>query len=244
MAYPYKIEQNFFSEYLSDIENALDMFEKCLTPILGRYLTEFDIYKQKLQEKTLHINYDNPMLYTQRGEFYLYMLQVEYANRFWKTLFNSIPLQKKILLLPRCLSGSNFDNFKVKRTKYGWHQIIHCNDKSNPAWRLTELGEAYNFQVFITMGQRFKEPSFMKIFKTLKKKFGSFGLIAVACLPELALGRTFIMEMGIPTQAIPLLYSGCAKWHGDKKALTTAFDMNSVLKLLGLPLDKEAGGDI
>ncbi|MFX1547034.1 MAG: hypothetical protein ACFFCU_12600, partial [Promethearchaeota archaeon] len=68
--------------------------------------------------------------------------------------------------------------------------------------------------------------------------FGHFGLVAVACLPELALGRTYIMEMGIPTQAVPLLFSGCTKWHGPTQAVSTRFPLKYLLQLLKIDIEK------
>ena len=83
------------------------------------------------------------------------------------------------------------------------------------------------------MGRKFKEPNFLKVFRNLRKKYGHFGLITVACIPELVFGRTYIMEMGIPTQAVPLYFSGCAKWHGTK-ALQTHFPIKLIQQLLGI----------
>ena len=51
----------------------------------------------------------------------------------------------------------------------------------------------------------------------------------VACLSN---DSKKIMEMGIPTQAVPLLYSGCDKWHGPENALVTKFPLHHVLNLL------------
>ncbi|MHA1996132.1 MAG: hypothetical protein ACW97Z_16470 [Candidatus Hodarchaeales archaeon] len=83
------------------------------------------------------------------------------------------------------------------------------------------------------MGNRFKEPNFLRVFRNLKKKFGDFGLIAVACIPELALGNTYIMEVGIPSHAVPLFYSGCAKWHGTS-SIKTEFPLSYILDLLSV----------
>ena len=85
MTYPYEIRKETYLQYLSDVNKALDRFEDCLTPILEKYISALENCEEKLKNQSLELNSANPMLYTQKGEYFLYMLQVEYANRFWKT---------------------------------------------------------------------------------------------------------------------------------------------------------------
>jgi len=242
-SYPYKIngisedstKSSELKNYLQTIHKAQQTFEISVEPILNTYFSEFKDYKIALESQEFDINYQNPMIYTQKVEYFLYMLLIEYSNQYMKSSFNATPT--KVVLLPRCLTGPNFNLLRVIRTKIGWHKITGCNliDETNcDGWKLTKLGKKHGFEVFITMGKRFKEPNFLKVFKNLRKKFGRFGLIAVACIPELALGKTYIMEMGVPTQAVPLFYSGCAKWHGQEQAVVTKFPLLHVLKLLKL----------
>ena len=235
MHFPYLIKnENNYNDYLRTIKHAQEVFEHAMTPILDKYFLQLETYQQKLLNQELDINYLNPMIYTQKEEYFLYMLLIEYSNRFMKEIFYET--SKKIIVLPRCITGPNFDLFTLRRTKIGWHEIIDCNDRENDAWKLVCIGRRYDIDIFITMGRRFKEPSFLRVFHNLNKKYGygNFGLIAVACIPELALGRTYIMEMGIPTQAIPLFYSGCAKWHGSENAITTKFPLTTVLEIMGI----------
>lgn len=217
--------------YLQIIHQAQQIFEDSVSPILDPFFSQYDDFIQAVENRELNINYNNPMIHTQKVEYFLYMLLIEYSNQLMKSAFDNAP--KKIVLLPRCITGPNYDLLKVKRTKVGWHKIVACKDNIEcDGWMLSTLGKEYGFEVYITMGSRFREPSFLKVFKNLRHKFGMFGLIAVACVPELALGRTYIMEMGIPTQAVPLFYSGCDKWHGPKNALVTKFPLQHVLNLL------------
>jgi hypothetical protein len=161
------------------------------------------------------------------------MLLIEYSNQYWKPLFDEIPLEQKVVVLPRCVTGANYDLLNIKRSKEGWHKITGCKTTNCDGWVLTQLSKKQGFHVYITMGKKFKEPSFLKVFQRLRKKLGYFGLVAVACIPELALGRTYIMEMGIPSQAVPLFFSGCAKWHGSK-AEQTNFPIQHILNLLNI----------
>lgn len=239
MSFPYEItnEKNLthIRGYLKAVHQAQLAFTDCITPILEAFLIGYDSYQQAISSGELAINYQNPLVHTHKYEYMLYMLLIEYSNYTMKTAFDASPF--KVVVLPRCLTGPNFDLLKVKRTKLGWHRIIGCNTREDPScdgWKLTEMGKKEGFEVFITMGHRFKEPNFLKVFQNLRKKFGHFGLVAVACIPELALGKTYIMEMGIPTQAVPLLFSGCAKWLGETQAIQTKFPMGYVLRLLNV----------
>lgn len=237
MPFPYEIREknglNELTEYLKAVYQAQQTFDETIVPLLESFLQGFESYIKAISNRELDINYRNPMIYTRKNEYVLYMLLIEHSNQVMKAAFDAAPT--KVVVLPRCLTGPDFNLLKVKRTKIGWHRVIRCNNPSNClGWKLSELGKQHNFEVFITMGNRFKEPSFLRVFRNLHKKFGHFGLIVVACLPELALGRTYIMEMGIPTLAVPLFFSGCAKWHGSTQAIPTKFPFNYLLQLLNL----------
>jgi hypothetical protein len=234
--FPYKlenedIESNHLEKYQQLIKKAQTVLETTVTPLLDEYFFEYNPYFTQLDNKELDINYSNPMIYTNKALYTLYMLLIEYSNQFWFEDF--LNTKKKVIVLPRCLTGPNFDFLKVKRTKIGWHKITDSKDEETNAWKLSQLVKDQEVELYITMGNRFKEPNFIKVFRNLRKKYGHFGLIAVACIPELAFGNTYIMELGIPSHAVPLFYSGCSKWHGSA-AIKTEFPLHYILKVLSL----------
>ncbi|MFX1336959.1 MAG: DUF116 domain-containing protein, partial [Promethearchaeota archaeon] len=187
MPFPYEINDTSGSltEYIKAIHQAQDALTEKVVPLLEGFLLDFKSYTEAISNRKYDINYNNPIIYTQKPEYVLYMLLIEYSNQIMKSAFDRT--STKVVVLPRCLSGPNFDLLKVKQTKIGWHRIIKCNNTSSClGWELTKLGRQHNFEVFITMGNRFKEPNFLRVFRNLRKKFGHFGLVAVACLPELA----------------------------------------------------------
>ncbi len=236
MPFPVKIpqeEHNDLRTYINAIRKAQKAFEENINPILDQYFPEYEKYFYQLTTYNLDVNYANPMIYTNKNEYTLYMLLIEYSNQYWKPIFDKIPLDQKIVVLPRCITGPEFNMLEIKRSKEGWHRITGCKVNNCSGWTITQLGEKFGFHVYITMGRRFKEPFFLRVFRNLRKKYGNFGLIAVACIPELAFGRTYIMEMGIPSQAVPLFYSGCSKWHGTK-AVQTDFPLEYIRQLLGI----------
>ena len=235
-SFPYKLKKediasNTLINYMHSISEAANALESSVTPRLEPIFDQLSDYSEILRKRELDLNYNNPMIHTSKAVYTLYMLLIEYSNQFWRAEFDST--EKKIIVLPRCLTGPDFNLLKVKRTKIGWHKIIGTQDESYNAWTLAQISNDNNFDVFITMGNRFKEPNFLRVFRNLFTKYGHFGLIAVACIPELALGNTYIMEMGIPSHAVPIFYSGCAKWHGSS-AIKTEFPLTYVLELLSL----------
>ncbi len=235
-SFPYKLkekdmESNSLIDYFTKISKSINTLELSVTPHLEPIFEQLSDYSDMVRKGELNINYNNPMIHTSKTLYILYMLLVEYSNQLWRAEFDRV--EKKIIVLPRCLTGPQFDLLKVKRTKIGWHKIVGTQDEGYNAWTLTELSHKNDFEVFITMGNRFKEPNFLKVFHNLRKKFGHFGLIAVACIPELALGNTYIMEMGIPSHAVPLFYSGCEKWHGSS-AIKTEFPLDYIIDLVSI----------
>ena len=235
-SFPYKlnkkdIESNSLNFYLQYISKAVIALESSVAPHLEPFLEELNVYSDMLKNRELDVIYENPMIHSNKLQYILYMLLIEQSNQFWRPEFDKT--DKKIIVLPRCLTGPNFDLLKVKRTKLGWHKIVGTQDKNFNAWTLAEISNNHEFEVFITMGNRFKEPNFLRVFRNLRKKYRNFGLIAVACIPELALGNTYIMEVGIPSHAVPLFYSGCVKWHGTS-AVKTEFPLSYILELLSV----------
>jgi len=236
MPFPVEIpreETNDLRKYKNLIDDAHKALEQYLSPLFESYFLEINKYSQLLNNNILDADIGNPMIYTQKNEYILYMLLIEYSNQYWKPIFDKIPLHQKIIVLPRCITGPEFDELEVKRSKEGWHRITSYKTKESSGWKLVHLSKELGFQVYITMGRKFKEPNFLKVFRNLRKKYGYFGLITVACIPELIFGRTYIMEMGIPTQAVPLYFSGCAKWHGTE-ALQTHFPIKLIQQILGI----------
>ncbi|MHA2225469.1 MAG: DUF116 domain-containing protein [Candidatus Hodarchaeales archaeon] len=239
MYFPYQLNNHYlenYKEYLKKVHQAQTVFENSIFPIFKELFLDFNHYKRLVENRDLEINYQNPLIHTQKSELMLYILLIEYSNQIMKTKFDNTAI--KVVVLPRCLTGPKFNLLEVKRTRVGWHKIVGCGKSDCEGWELTQIGIEHGFDVYITMGNQFNEPNFLRVFGNLRKKYGDFGLVAVACLPELALGRTFIMEMGIPTHAVPLSFPGCAKWHGSAQAVQTKFPLKHILGILKCTTDR------
>jgi hypothetical protein len=59
------------------------------------------------------------------------------------------------------------------------------------------------------------EINLKNLFRQLLKKYGSIGVLGVACIPELINGMRRCIKYGIPVVRIPLNANRCRRWMGD-----------------------------
>ena len=83
----------------------------------------------------------------------------------------------------------------------------------------------YNVETYILSRRDIK-----KLFKEIKSKYYSVGIIGVACIPELFNGMRLSLSLDIPTIGIPLDGNKCARWYG--KAFETSFNLEHLISLL------------
>jgi hypothetical protein len=53
------------------------------------------------------------------------------------------------------------------------------------------------------------------LFRNLRMKGKSLGVLGIACIPELVNGMRMCMRLGIPVIGIPLNANRCIRWMGD-----------------------------
>lgn len=118
---------------------------------------------------------------------------------------------KKALLLPHC-SRKYMDN-RCKATfdpNFSSYSCAHCSPDClvNQA---TILGKKRGYDVYIL-------PGGSCIKKILSKRKYS-GIVGVACCEEIKLGNSYLKELGIPGQGVPLTKNGCSNTKFDIKTL-------------------------
>ncbi len=59
------------------------------------------------------------------------------------------------------------------------------------------------------------EINLKNLFKLLIKKYGSIGVLGIACIPELINGMRSCIKKGIPVVGIPLNANRCKRWMGE-----------------------------
>jgi hypothetical protein len=144
-------------------------------------------------------------LATSREQYHLYMLEIELTNRLFKEKFKKA--DKKIALLPYCLQDFSV---RCKSEKNGFdYQCRHCSSKcfQNHA---SEILELHDIEPYIWMGGNMKQ---LAKFTIKEKK--TFGLLGIACIPELISGMRNCRSKNIPVLGLPLNANRCIRWFGE-----------------------------
>ncbi len=143
-------------------------------------------------------------LATTREQYHLYMLEIELTNRL--LAFEFINADKKIALLPYCLQDFTVS---CKSDKNGFdYQCRHCsaNCFQNHA---SAILKDHHIEPYIWMGGDMKQMA-----KYTAKEERSFGVLGIACIPELTWGMRNCRKNNIPVVGIPLNANRCVRWFG------------------------------
>lgn len=144
-------------------------------------------------------------LATTREQYHLFMLEIELTNRLFVTEF--IKADKRIALMPYCLQ-----DFKVKckSEKNGFdYQCRHCSGKCFQNHASTIL-QSHGIEPYIWM-----EGNMKQLAKYTLKERKSFGVLGIACIPELTWGMRECRKNNIPVVGIPLNANRCVRWFGE-----------------------------
>jgi len=123
---------------------------------------------------------------------------VAVSNAFWRAAYEAVPLDRRLLLLPKCLRdpdacAGEFDSVGLNCAGCG-----ACTIKDLTA-RARELG----YEVIVAEGTS------SVIMKVLDGEADA--ILGVACLDSLDESFEPITELGVPNQALPLLRDGCER---------------------------------
>lgn len=129
---------------------------------------------------------------------YLGFTMVALSNAFWRAQYEAVPLNRRLLLLPKCLRdpdlcAGEFDSIGLHCAGCG-----ACTIKDLTA-RARELG----YEVIVAEGTS------SVIMKVLDGQADA--ILGVACLDSLDESFEPIAELGVPNQALPLLRDGCER---------------------------------
>jgi hypothetical protein len=163
-------------------------------------------------------------LATTREQYHLYMLEIELTNRLFVSDF--IMADKKIALMPYCLQDFTV---KCKSEKNGFdYQCRHCSAKcfQNHASRILKT---HDIEPYIWM-----EGNMKQLAKYTLKEKRSFGVLGIACIPELTWGMRECRKNNIPVVGIPLNANRCVRWFGE--FFPNSIDLAELERLLSLRL--------
>jgi hypothetical protein len=182
------------NELISDWINLIDPELKQFTNKTEEHLSNLPLTK----------SFDR-RLATTREQYHLYMLEIEMTNRLNSAGFKNAG--RKIALMPYCLQ-----DFAVscKAAKSGFdYQCKSCSSLcfQNHAGSILKKN---NVEPYIWMGGSIKEMA-----KSTLKNGQSFGILGIACIPELVWGIRKCSKYKIPVVGMPLNANRCARWFGE-----------------------------
>ena len=171
-----------------------------LTASLSEYTEKTHDHLRQLPLKKLW----DRRLSTTREQYHLYMLEIELANRIHRERF--LNASHKIALLPYCLSDFDAD-CKSAPDDFDYQ----CKMCSKNCWEnyLTRLLKQYNITAYIWKGAGLR-----KLAKEVALKDQTFGVLGIACVPELVMGMRDCRKNGIPAIGLTLDANRCIRWMG------------------------------
>ena len=131
---------------------------------------------------------------------------VEVSNAFWLAPYEAVPLDRRLLLLPKCLRDP--DACVGRFDAVG----LHCAGCGACIIKdLTARARALGYEVIVAEGTS------AVIMKVLDG--AADAILGVACLDSLDESFEPIAELGVPNQALPLLRAGCERTETEPERL-------------------------
>ena len=161
-------------------------------------------------------------------------LMVEMNNRLWKDVFATIPYERRILLLPKCLTNSSACTAEMDELG------LLCRRCGNCSIALLE-GKAEKLGVMSLVAEGITAVNELI---GLYESGAMDAVIGVGCLESLEKSFPLLVDNAMPGMAIALNCSGCKDTHVDTdyvEKLTGLFPDKTVEKriALSLPYDYE-----
>ena len=196
--------------------NSTEEITRMVDPLLS-------IYTQNVEEhlKTLPLSklWDR-RLATSRIQYHLYMIEIELTNRLFRKDF--LDADRKIALMPYCLQDFNA---KCKSSKNGFdYQCRSCSGNcfQNHA---SQILKDHGIEPYIWM-----EGNMKQLAKYTLKEKRTFGVLGIACIPELTFGMRDCRKHNLPVVGIPLNANRCIRWFGE--FYLNSIDLDELQKLL------------
>ncbi len=192
---------------------------KMIDPVLKKYTL-----KAENHLKTLSLSkvWDRT-LSASREQYHLYMIEIELTNRLF--LQDFINCDKKIALMPYCLQDFNAE---CKSARDGFdYQCRHCSGLCFQNHASGILKE-HNIEPYIWM-----EGDMKQLARYTLGERRTFGVLGIACIPELVNGMRNCAKSRIPVVGLPLNANRCRRWFGE--FLPNSADLNELERMLTLP---------
>lgn len=189
---------------------------KMADPVLKKYTEKVDYHLRTL---SLSRKWDRTLT-SSREQYHLYMIEIELTNRMFRKDF--INCERKIALLPYCLQDFSTE---CKSARNGFdYQCRHCSGICFQN-HVSAILKGHNIEPYIWM-----EGDMKQLASSVLKENKSFGVLGIACIPELVRGMRNCTKNNIPAVGLPLNANRCRRWFGE--FLPNSTDLDELEKLL------------
>ena len=187
-----------------------------IDPVLQIYTEKVDEHLKRLRLSKILDRH----LSTSREQYHLYMLEIELTNRLNREKF--LETDRKIALMPYCLQDFSVN---CKSAKNGFD--FQCKKCSGNCFqnRASEILKNHNVESYIWM-----EGDIKQMAKYTLSQNKTFGVLGIACIPELTFGMRDCRKRNIPVVGLPLNANRCIRWFGE--FFQNSVDLNELEKLL------------
>lgn len=140
---------------------------------------------------------------------YIGFAMVLLNNEYWREEFAAIPFEKRLFLMPHCLKQAENCTAKMDDVQ------LHCNNCGLCSIAdLNQIGSRMGYNVLVAEGT----PIVLKLIATGEVD----GILGIACLNVLEKAFDKVLQVGIPSLAIPLLRDTCHNTEVDEDWVLTA----------------------
>jgi hypothetical protein len=161
--------------------------------------------EQHLKTERIHKCITDNSILSTREQYYLFMIEIELTNRLNKAKF--LGCNYKIALLPYCLREMLSD-CKSVADEIDYY-CIRCS-KNCYINKISAILKERDIHPYIWKSIRLRS-----LIKQLVHKYGSAGIMGIACIVELSRGMRSCNKAGVPVVGIPLNANRCIRWMGD-----------------------------
>ncbi|MFC2116105.1 DUF116 domain-containing protein [Bacteroidota bacterium] len=177
--------------------------------------------EQHIRSVPLRKHFTDRELLSNREQYYLYMIEFELVNRQYRQDF--MKTNFKIALLPHCLKESHTD-CKASPDEFDYK----CRGCIKTCYinRINVILREQDINTYILSRGRVSN-----LLKELLVKYGSIGVLGIACMVELVMGMRLCMKAKIPVVGIPLNANRCPRWMDSMH--DTSIDLAALQSLIG-----------
>ncbi|HYG78120.1 MAG TPA: polyprenyl synthetase family protein [Planctomycetota bacterium] len=140
---------------------------------------------------------------------YIGFAMVLLNNEYWREEFAALPFEKRLFLMPHCLKQAENCTAKMDDVQ------LHCNNCGLCSIAdLNQIGSRMGYNVLVAEGT----PIVLKLIASGQVD----GILGIACLNVLEKAFDKVLQVGIPSLAIPLLRDTCHNTEVDEDWVLTA----------------------